>query len=217
MSMDGSAEIGRMADPDRSYYPFEGPQWMLSTRSLGKFPRQVDPNTTLLTRIYVTARVYLHSPSPDEIATMANARYVEFALTPGEHAMILSYRFDDGDWVDGSWQAILQTRAEIPADLPDGDGHLMVWMSMIDADTGVISTQKLTSWPPPFVAAVRDAIRVQNRNARQLGSHEAANAAGAAEITHWTQTYPTPEELVERAATIIVRGGRDSRVIRGGQ
>jgi hypothetical protein len=214
MSMDGFAEIGQKANPDLSYISFEGPQWIMSTQSLAEFPRQVNPNTTLLTQIHVKVSLMLHSPSAAEISTMENAAYVEFALTQGEHAMILSHRFDDGLWVDGSWQAVLQARGEIPAGLPGGDGHLAVWMPMIDADSGVIRTQKLTSWPPPFVAAVRDAIRAQNRNARQLSSPEAANAAGAAEITHWTETHPTPEELVENAATIIVRGGRDSRIIR---
>lgn len=216
MSMDGFMEVGRMADPDRSYYPFEGPQWMLSTRPLAEFPSLIGPNTALLNRVYVKAAVYLHSPSPAEVAAMENARHVEFALTPGENAMMLAYRFDDEDWVDASWQAVLQTQAGIPADLPDGDGHLMVWMVLIDADTGIVSTQRVTSWPPPFVAAVREAIRLQNRNARLGGSAKTAQEFGTAELNHWITTYSTPEELIEHAATIIVRGGRDGRVIRGG-
>lgn len=204
--------VGQLFDPNRRYYPFEGPQWILSSEPLGEIPHQTGPNTITLMRFYAHALVLIHSPTSAEIAQFSNAQYVEFALTPGEHTLMLSHRVEGGTWWDASWQATLQQRSGFTPDLPDGQGHLVVVMALVDADTGILRVRKMTSWPPPFVIAVRDAIRRQLRNAATPGLDPVE--LGKAEALRWTRAYPTSDALVEHAATIVIRGGRKSTIIR---
>lgn len=206
------SRIGELYDPGRRYYPFEGPQWVLSNASLGEIPLTVAPSTVALTRFFATALLLIHSPSAAEVTQFANAQYVDFALTPGEHALMLSHRVQGGEWWDASWQAVVQRPSGFTPDLPDGTGHLLVVMVLVDADTGILRVRKITSWPPPFVAAVRDAVRHQLRNAAIAGLDAAE--AGKAETQRWTAAYPTADALVEHAATIVVRGGSNSHIIR---
>lgn len=197
---------GDLLHPGRTFYDAVGPQWKLTSEPLVKIMSLSDDLPFEVADVHIRLVEFLPSPSAEDIAPVVNNEPMQFALIPGQHAMMLAYRFGNGLWSDGSWQACLQDE---DAGLPDvGDTmHLVVSVFVVDPGTGIVAACKYSSWPPPFVQAVRDAIATQARNGNN-------KQAGINEILSWVTTYQHPNHLVQARASIIVDGGKDGRIIR---
>lgn len=198
--------IGDLFHPDHTYHPHESPQWTISAEELAEVMSLNDSAPFEVLHIHVRLALYIHSPSAAEIDEAQNAPHMWFALIPGEHAMILAHRFGDGRWADRSWQAVLQPASPGFPD-PGTDQHIPISVALVDADTGLLRAHRITTWPPPFAIAVRDAITTQLRNGTPA-------PAGYSELLGWVHRHTTPDALVDTQASIIVRGGSDPLVAR---
>jgi hypothetical protein len=135
--------------------------------------------------------LFMADPTAEEVEAVRNGRS-KFALTTGEHALILAYRFATQPWSDAPWQACRQT--DLTAGLvavPSGQ-HLRLMVILVDSATGIVRAVRMTSWNAEFTAAVRSAIGKQLRN-------RSTDGQGAAEIRAWYHRYPTTKKLVEHA------------------
>lgn len=167
--------VGETYNPAaRHTWPAAGAQWRLSEDG-------------------VELNLFLADPTAQEIKAVQTGR-ARFALTAGDHALILAHQFSPMPWSDSPWQACRQNDVTTGiAAVPPGQ-HLAVTVIIVDSTTGLIAAVRLTSWIAEFATAVSDAIRRQNRN-------RSTDREGAAEIDAWYRRYPTTKELV-RAADI---------------
>lgn len=198
--------IGDLFHPDRTHYANEGPHWTLSAEPLAEVMSLSDDAPFEVLRIHVRMTLFLRSPTNAEIDEAQNAPHMDFALIPGEHALILAHRFGDGLWADGSWEAGRQALSPGVPD-PGTDHHIPVSVALVDSTTGILRAHRITTWPPQFAIAVRDAI------ATQLHAGAPADVRYT-ELRTWVNRYPEPAMLVDELASIIVRGGSNPRVLR---
>lgn len=178
----------------------EGPLWTLSREPLATGRIRASGGQATWVNFYAQLTIVIGDPTAEEVEDATNAP-VEFALVPGEHALVLAYRFGaSGPWSDGSWQACRQDPDLVGLPQADAGDHLGVIITMVDLATNIVRVRRAISWPARFWNAVRDAI------ATQVANHS-DNAAGVAEITDWTRRHPTPGHLVDAEATIRTSGG----------
>lgn len=211
--------VGDLFDPEHTHYEFEGPQWRMGARplmemmALDDFDSDGERIPFEVLKVHVHLLQYWRHPNVEEIALHDDPDLaMQFALIPGRHAMMLSYRFAPHDWCDAPFQTACQSE---PPNLPDPQGrfHLPIWVALIDSATGILRAARIYSWPPEFGDAVRNALAAQEL-AGQGMSREVRVAAGRAEIESWVQRHPTPAALVEAEAKLIVRGGKRSAILR---
>lgn len=214
--------VGDVFDPEQTSYDEEGPQWRMSSQPLAEMMTLTDvgpdgePLPFDVLRLQVQLLQFWRNPSAAEIALHDDPQLtMQFALTPGKHAMILSYRFEPHDWCDAPFQAACQPETPNLPD-PEGQFHLPIWIGLIDAGTGILRAFRIYSWPPEFVQAVRSALAAQERAGKGM-SREVRVAAGRAEVQAWLQKYPTASALVDAEAQVIVRGGKRHKILRNRQ
>jgi hypothetical protein len=157
----------------------------------------------VLTPDLIQCTFLVDKPSKTEEAAFHKER-AEFALTSGDHALVLGVRFGrDIDWADGTWQAVRQREFYEPGVTDPGEtGHLAVLLRLVDASTGILLAMRQVTWPPSFGRAVYKAIQSQL-------IHDSSDEAGAIEINTWMHRYPNPRDLALQRAEITCRGGAD--------
>ncbi|OLZ51630.1 hypothetical protein BS329_15295 [Amycolatopsis coloradensis] len=169
--------VGELYNPGKTRWPDGACQWKLSDQG-------------------VEMVLFFGAPTNVEINAVKKGD-ARFALLAGEHALILAHRFDPLPWSDTPWQACRQTDAPTGLPLVGPDGHLLVSVTLVDANTGIIKAIRGTTWPARFVEALRAAMGTQARN-------RSTEIQGATEIDAWYRRYSTTTELV-RAADINTR------------
>lgn len=216
---DHIVSVGDLFDPDRTHYNIEAPQWRITSEPLMEAMTLDDYDSDGeripfdVLKVHVQLLQFYPHPTRAEIAQHHEPGVtMQFALIPGQHAMMLGYQFGDGQWSDASFQIVRQSE---PAGLPDPQGrfHIPIWVALIDSATGILCAAQHNSWPPEFAGAVRDALAAQEQAGKGM-SREVRAAAGEAEIQKWVRDYPTPDALVEAEARLIVRGGKRSAILR---
>ncbi|MFE0457784.1 hypothetical protein ACFW1A_00805 [Kitasatospora sp. NPDC058965] len=110
----------------------------------------------------------------------------EFAIVNGDRVTLLLYKFTDPydsnpkhgfSWSDAPWEYHRQAAA-VPVDLPEG--NIPLYVTLVDADTGIIQAMRLIGPPAEFTTALRDAV------ARQR-AHPHDPSAATAEINRYYQ------------------------------
>lgn len=136
--------------------------------------------------------VVLPDPHETEINAVESGR-AQFAWVDGEHVALLAFRFDDGfDWSDAPY-------TPDPGATVDGaggcvaDACLMLCVTLVDGNTGVVRATRLTSWPGHFAQFVRNSAA---RLCRAQSSETAARAEQDSLYVH----YRTTADMVRRRA-----------------
>lgn len=147
--------------------------------------------------------LFLNKPSEKEIHA-ARTGGGEFALLATDGVIMLCHRFGDGlPWSDSPFTQWFVPPAErrLPTVLV-GRQRALLFVSLVDASTGILLTLRVVSLSPEFTVALHDAIRRQARTAfRGREDHEKR-------VARIFRRYPTTEALVA-AATVRCTGGAD--------
>ncbi|MGA5411527.1 hypothetical protein ACPCSC_30270 [Streptomyces lavendulocolor] len=96
----------------------------------------------------------------------------EFALTPGKHHLIWSYRFTDAQdsnpkhgipWSDQPWEYHRQAAVELPAAPGPRGASFPLQLILVDSATGIVQGLRLIGPTVEFADALRDAVEAQAR------------------------------------------------------
>jgi hypothetical protein len=137
------------------------------------------------------------SPSPARVRSVAS-RPAELALVVQSPLVILLGRFgpDDPWWsVPYAWplrQHGQRVQIVPPARLP-GHDQVLMWISLVDADTGIVVAQRGTPMIAAFARALHAAIRAQIREPFEPDAYVSAVRSIYERPVH-------PDELLERAS-----------------
>jgi hypothetical protein len=88
----------------------------------------------------------------------------EFALIVEQPVIVLAYRFGDAiPWDDTpySWHLQPEFRRVVPAAVVAPEARVLLWITLVGADDGIIHAQRGMTLSPPFTRALHDAIRTQ--------------------------------------------------------
>jgi hypothetical protein len=143
--------------------------------------------------------LFFATPTAREVQAVRRGK-AQFAWVDSEHAAVLAFRFGDGvPWSDAPYTPHRE-HPDTPAGLPEGDGHLMVVVVLVDAATGIVRAIRGVTWPPRFVAAVRRSVD------RMLATPFSPQAADAALEALYAR-YPNTAELVRQRADVVCTAG----------
>lgn len=175
-------ERGKLYNPNRTTWPDGALNWTLATTG-------------------VELLMTFSRPTSAEVNDVRQGP-AQFGLLAGDHALMIAHRFGAQPWADAPWQLSRQEVGGYPAGLTEvGTGqHLLVQIVLVDADTGIIKALRGTTWPEPFVTALRAAIERQ----RAAGGRD---RDGQQEIERWYARFATTPDLVANA-DLVIAGGR---------
>ncbi len=175
--------IGQPYDPTRSSWP-QGAEWRLSPRG-------------------VELLVCLPCPDEHEVRSFhGGGGPARFAVVESPNVLVLCWRLGGQLWSDQPWQAVRQAALypDYPVGLPEGGGHLVVCLSLVDSVRGVLRARGVLTWPPAFVADLRGALT------RHLAGPQDDEAAGR-ELDELYSRWNTSSKLVRERATITCKAG----------
>ncbi|MFD7866049.1 hypothetical protein [Streptomyces sp. NPDC059783] len=159
-----------------------------------KFPVP-DASQLFLTPDECTLLVFLRGLKKSEIDAYRDGK-AHFALVYSDHALLLLFRFDNTDgrpaaWSDAQWEADPQERAGYPVGLPGAPGGTFTLaVHLIDAQSGIVTVNRLITVPTRFADKLRGAVAAQLK----AGSNPAASSY---DVAGWYRL--TPRELLRRA------------------
>ncbi|GAB2532201.1 hypothetical protein GCM10027167_41380 [Nocardia heshunensis] len=135
----------------------------------------------------------LPGPLEIEISAVESGR-VRFAWVDSERVALLAFRFDDGlDWSDAPYTPNLEAAVDGSGGTCAADGRLMLRITLVDGNTGVVRAVRHTSWPAPFAHFVR------NSAARLCRAGYSDSAAGAEQDSLYAH-FRTTADMVRRRA-----------------
>lgn len=209
-------QLGLVTDPDDDEYGDEpggaaaaASEPQLTALAVGQpYPRRIawrDGHVELrITAQGVEFLLAIADPEPHEVNAFTKGN-AEFALVPGRHHLMWSYRFvnpKSGNplmqgpgipWLDAPWEYHRQVLVT-PVAVPGGRGATFgVYLVLIDAATGIVKGLRLVSPPVEFADALRDAVDAQAAVPRD-------DAAAGREIDAVYARYPSSADLLLAAA-----------------
>ncbi|MFF7953639.1 hypothetical protein [Streptomyces griseorubiginosus] len=125
-----------------------------------------DASQMLLTPTAGTLLVFLGGLQRTEIDAFRDGK-AHFALVHSDHALLLLYRFDYADgrpagWSDTEWVADPQERAGYRVGVPGAPGGAFTLaVHLIDAQSGIVSVNRLITVPARFADQLRSAVAAQ--------------------------------------------------------
>ena len=125
-----------------------------------------DASQLLLTPTAGTLLVFLGGLERSEIDAFRDGK-AHFALVHSDHALLLLYRFDYADgrhagWSDTEWVADPQERAGYRVGVPGAPGGAFTLaVHLIDAQSGIVSVNRLITVPARFADQLRSAVAAQ--------------------------------------------------------
>jgi hypothetical protein len=145
--------------------------------------------------------LFMRRPTAGEIQAVRTGR-ADFAWVKADDFGVLAYRFTPGiPWSDTPYNPHRDVRPDghTPGIAP-GDGHLLVQIILVDAATGIIAAMRQLTFPPRFVAAMRDDIdRLLDKPFSETAYLRGVEALYA--------RYPRPEHMVRDRAVANCQGG----------
>lgn len=159
--------------------PAEEPGWIVSQLQ-GTRPYRVGepyragqappPEGSILTldRLGYSLVIAQSNLSPSTIETIRQAS-MELALIFEDPLVVLAYRFGpDAAWDSVPYAWPLATAASrnrvLPPARTQADLRALLWITLVDADTGIIAAQRGIALEPGFTARLNEAIRHQVRS-----------------------------------------------------
>lgn len=144
-----------------------------------------------------TLTLFCPSPSEHRVRSVASGR-CEFALTEIEPLIVVLVKFGDTEWENApyAWPVRnLGRPIQIVPPQRTGSGSALLWVTLVDADTGLIAAQRGVPLDPDFADLLHTRIRAQVR--RKFIPLEYMEAA---------QSLPSePLELAALAQRALVR------------
>lgn len=151
--------------------------------------------------------MFLSCPSPEEVYGITKGK-AEFGLLVQKETIFFLYQFDHGmkpyglPWSDASFQWWLNKPEDrtLPNPEPTDLERALLFVCVVDADTGIIAGMRSVTLSPEFTAALHKAIRQQARTAWE-GQMKYDHA-----LARLYARYPTTQAMVD-AADITCIGG----------
>jgi hypothetical protein len=108
--------------------------------------------------------VLFHPGIDPEVVDDVRRGPAEFALIVEPPVIVLAYRFGDSiPWEDTpySWHLQPEFRQVVPAAVIAPEARVLLWITLVGAEDGVIHAQRGMTLSPPFTRALHDAVRAQ--------------------------------------------------------
>ncbi|MCX4783878.1 MULTISPECIES: hypothetical protein [unclassified Streptomyces] len=125
-----------------------------------------DNSQLLLTPTAGTLQVFLGGPGEATTNAFRDGK-ANFALVHSDHALLLMFRFDFPDgrparWSDAEWVADPQEKAGYKAGVPGAPGGpFTLAVHLTDAQSGIVSVNRLITVPARFADQLRSAVAAQ--------------------------------------------------------
>ena len=155
--------------------------------------------------------LFRNGPTERE-AQAARTGEAEFALLVEDGIIMLCHRFGEAlPWANSAFtQWLVPPAARTPPPVPDGAEGAFMFISLVDASTGVLLTFKAVVLSPEFTAALHKAIRRQAQTTFIGREHYEKRVARI------RRRYPTTEDMVAAATARCTGGTHGSEQASGG-
>jgi hypothetical protein len=106
----------------------------------------------------------LHDDIREDVITAIHRGRAEFALIVDRPVIVFAYRFGDAiGWNDipYSWHLQPDSRRAVPSSNQSSETRILLWVSLVGTDDGIIHAQRGVTLSPAFTSAIHHAIRDQ--------------------------------------------------------